>query len=835
MGSISLKSNAVPRCIPSRRLPLAYEQLVKGKIQDLLQRGIIERCSTPSSWTNPILAVPKKDKLDIRLCLDLRYVNQFIEDQLCVLPNLNELAVFAEGAVVFSIIDLPDAFHLVELEERVRDLTTFAVLGVLYRYIRLCFGLKNAPAIFMKVIRFVLDGCEGVLPYMDDLLIVGKNTKDHDDKLSKVLKRLDEFNIPVNAQKCKLRLREVDFIGHVFNEEGVKPSPKKIEALRNCTAPSSKSEVNSFLGMLSYVAHRWLPDLAELTYPLRKLTHKDIHFKWELEQQTAFDTIIARLEQLVTLGYVSLTEEFELHADASPYGCGAVLAQRNSRGEIRPIAFASKCFSHEDRALSQTEREALALVWAIEYFDYFLRGRIFKLFTDHKPLEIIFGIRKQTSSLTSARILRWLLRIQEYTFEIKYIPGRRMIADCFSRQINREEMTQRCTKDEVECINLLIEDSVGAITKLKIQEASVKDELFARIKKCLVKGVWEVDLTKYKGMQAELTILGDIILRGNRVLLPNALVPTALKIAHEGHLGISLMKRRIRSRYYWSGLDKDIEDHVNNCDQCRLVAKPLPAEPLSRSELPDFAWQKLAIDFMGPTPSGEKILVVVDYYSRYFEVKYLHKTDAVRVIEQLEEIFGRLDWPEEITADNGPPFNSVQFETFCETHGIRLRHSLPYQPRMNGEVEIQNKALAKVITISVNSGKNWKSEVLKFLENHRMTEHTVTGRAPLELMINRNRKLRGKLQTPQDLKITNADALEIEMRRKDWVQKNKGKLYADKRFGYKENAIATGDYVMKKIVNRRWKWTAKNDPQKYKVVGKSGAAVTLEDASGECT
>lgn len=483
----------------TRKVPLLYESKLRSKLRDLEARGIIEKAEYSSGWSSPIQIVPKRNRDEIRMCLDLRYVNQFIEDQPCILPNLDELRVFEEGAKIFSVIDLPDAFHLIELEERARNITTFSTPWGPYRYRRLCFGLKNSPAVFMKVIAHVLRDCKYVKSYMDDLLVVGKSREDHDHNLAHVLKTLDSFNIPVNPNKCKLRATEVEFIGHVFSDKGVSPSPKKIEALRTCVPPTTKEEVQSFLGMLSYVAQRWVANFADLTYPLRRLTHKGIHFKWESEQQMAFQTIIEKLTELVSLGYYSPSDQTELYADASPYGLGAILIQRNKKGEVRPIAFASKCLSKEDRSLSQTEREALACVWSIEYFDYFLRGGPFTLYTDHKALEIIFGIRKPTSSLTSARIARWLLRVQEYSFTVKYVPGRTMIADFLSRQLPKDDKEYvRCRKEELECIKVLIEDNIGAVTQQILEEATKEDEILSRIRKCLISDKWDHDLVKYE-------------------------------------------------------------------------------------------------------------------------------------------------------------------------------------------------------------------------------------------------------------------------------------------------------------------------------------------------
>lgn len=176
------------------------------------------------------------------------------------------------------------------------------------------------------------------------------------------------------------------------------------------------------------------------------------------------------------------------------------------------------------------------------------------------------------------------------------------------------------------------------------------------------------------------------------------------------------MKRRIRERYFCRGLDKDIEKFIDSCDGCKLMAVSLPSEPLKRTDLPDQVWQKIAIDFNGPVPSGEKLLVVVNYYSRYVEVKVMETTEAGSVIRELEEVFSRLGYPEEIISDNGPPFQSEEFDNWCTANGIWPSHSLRYCPWMNEAVEVNNKGLNKVITICVATGSDWRRGMTPYLE-----------------------------------------------------------------------------------------------------------------------
>lgn len=315
-----------------------------------------------------------------------------------------------------------------------RDLTTFnSPLGP-FRYKRLTFGLTNAPELFQRIMEHILSGLEGVIVYLDDLLIFGKDNKEHNRRLKAVLERLDQFNVRISPEKCKFNRTWVEFVGLIFSELGISQSPSKVSAVTNCEPPRTKEEAQSFLGMLAYLGHRNIPDFAEISEPIRRLTHKGVRFVWEQEQQNAFTLLIERLKNLVTLGYYSVSDQTMVYADASSYGLGAVLIQVSTEGTPRPIAFASKALSKADQVLSQVEKEALACVWALETFQYLLKGRHFDLITDHRALLVILGKEKPTSKITSGRIERWCLRIQEFDFRLKHVPSKKMIADFFSRR-----------------------------------------------------------------------------------------------------------------------------------------------------------------------------------------------------------------------------------------------------------------------------------------------------------------------------------------------------------------------------------------------------------------
>ncbi|VDI78407.1 Hypothetical predicted protein [Mytilus galloprovincialis] len=224
-------------------------------------------------------------------------------------------------------------------------------------------------------------------------------------------------------------------MGHVLSGRGIGPADVKVKAVVEAREPRTSAEVRSFLGLVNYSA-RFISDLATISAPLRALTRKDATFTWGKDEQRSFDELKRRLANAETLGYYDKSALTKVIADASPVGLGAVLIQEQN-GEMRIISYASRSLSDTERRYSQTEKEALALVWACERFHVYIYGSQFELLTDHKPLECIYS----TKSKVCARIERWVLRMQPYTYTVRYIPGPKNIADSLSRLIKEGKNT----------------------------------------------------------------------------------------------------------------------------------------------------------------------------------------------------------------------------------------------------------------------------------------------------------------------------------------------------------------------------------------------------------
>ncbi|PFX31209.1 Uncharacterized protein K02A2.6 [Stylophora pistillata] len=275
-------------------------------------------------------------------------------------------------------------------------------------------------------------------------------------------------------------------------------------------------------------------DLLTETEPIQRLTHKNAEFKWGKEQQLALEKLKELITHADVLAYFNVNSRTRIVADASPVGLGAVLTQLHG-SEWRVIGCASRRLSDVERRYSQTEKEALALVWACERFNRYVFGREFELETDHKPLEYMYSQK----SKPSARVERWVLRLQAYHFKVVYRPGKTNIADALSR-LNCG--FQRNDGEYYDFVHAVVENSVPcALTPAEIEKASAEDMELNLIKECVQTGYWsQCNVPAYLHVKNELCSYGGLLLRGSRLVIPRELRPRVLELAHEGHQGESL-------------------------------------------------------------------------------------------------------------------------------------------------------------------------------------------------------------------------------------------------------------------------------------------------------
>ena len=814
--SLHIDTTVQPVAQPVRRMPFGHRDLARAKIDELLAADIIERVEGPTPWVSPIVTVPK-DNNDIRLCVDMRQANKAIVRERHPIPTIQELLFNLNGAKVFSKVDLKLGFHQFELDEQSKSITTFVTPFGLFQYKRLMFGIASAPEIYQYQIQKAISGLTGCQNYADDIIIFGSSKEEHDERLNKFLQRMTQLGLTLNASKCQFGLDEVSYVGYNISSKGVKICPKKLKSIADARVPRDVSELRSFMGLVNFVG-KFVPKLSTHAEPLLRLTKKNTPFAWGTEQNAACCNIKALMADSKTLAFFDANAQTSITADASPYGLGAVLSQ-TINGTERVIAYGHRSLTKTERRYSQTEREALALVWACEHFALYLLGIKFRLVTDHKPLQFIFN---RTTSQPTPRIERWVLRLQAFNYEVVYKPGSQNIADPLSRLSVSEDSVYTVANVADSYIKLIANESVPvALTFSQIKAKATECLEMKLVKQALWDGRWDKCLPIYKAVSAELSQCDGVILRGNRLVIPTSLRMAVVRLAHEGHLGLTKTKQRLRSKVWWPSMDKDVEKACNQCFECQLVSAPNKPAPVSCTKLPDQPWQHTACDLLGPLPNGESIFVMVDYYSRYFEICFLRSTTAAKVIEACEDIFSRWGLPISVRTDNGPQFG-CEFQAYLKQNGVFWFSTTPMWPAANGEVERQNRSLLKSLKVAQNSGRNYRSELRKFLMAYRSTPHSVTGVSPAELMM--GRQMRTKLPCLERCE----PRLDEEVRDRQVLAKLKTKEYVDAKRGARETEIAVGDTVLVRAEKTN-KLSPNFSPEKHQIVSRQGSEVIVSN------
>ncbi len=313
-AKIRIDPTAVPRFHRARSVPFALRDKVEKELKRLENEGTIESIEY-SDWAAPIVVVLKGDKVNVRICGDLKVtVNPVSKLEQYPIPKVEDLFVQLAKGKLFSKLDLRQAYQQICLDEESKKVMVINTQRGLFRYTRLPFGVSSAPAMFQRAIESLLQDLDGVVAYIDDILISGPTESAHLATLEAVLARLETAGLKLKQSKCTFLQDSVTFLGHRIDADGLHPLPEKVQAVKDAPTPKSVTELKAYLGLLTYYG-KFMPDMATTLYPLYELLRKNTR------QKQAFQLSKDLLSSDECLIHFDGTLPLTLACDASAYGC----------------------------------------------------------------------------------------------------------------------------------------------------------------------------------------------------------------------------------------------------------------------------------------------------------------------------------------------------------------------------------------------------------------------------------------------------------------------------------------------------------------------------------
>lgn len=732
--SIKLKPDAKSSICPARRIPLKIKDKFYEKLLSLESEGIITKVEEPVDWVNSVVIVEKPNG-SLRICLDPIHLNKYIVKEPYTIPTIKELAPNLSHKKLFTVLDIKDAFYHISLDETSSKMCSFSTPFGTYRFLRAPFGLSCLPELFQRLISKYFGDIKGVSLYFDDLCVSSNSKEENDEILKQIFERAIKYNIKFNFNKFRYCIPEVKYVGVIFNEKGMLPDPEKVGAVQSLKNPTNKQELQRALGMINYLRD-FIPNMSQLVSPLRELLRKEAEWIWTDIHSEAFRKIKAEICSPRVLASFDPICPVEIQCDASKDTLGFCMLQKG-----RPIHFGSRSMTHTEESYAQVEKELLAITFAASKLHNYIYGHnCVTVYTDHMPLVSILS--KSLDKVLNNRLKRLKLKLINYQFIIKYLPGKYMfIADLMSRTGTKTESQEDPTmKDFIHCLST--NDVKISEPKLKeFQEKSSNDDCISAINLFLnegwpdVKSLYGEVKHMYK-LRNDLQTNNGLLYYGTRLVVPQLLRRFVLSLLHETHLGSSKINKIVDQFYYWPGIYSDVQNLVSSCAICQKYRRSNKKEPLLNHDIPSLPFNKIAADIA--EFQGKNYLVIVDFYSRWLEVYEITNKTSTTIIKKLKDVFSRFGIPEIMVADN-MPFNSLELHQFAREWNFQITTTSPYHPKSNGLAE-------KYVGITKNmlkKSKESKQDLELYLLNYRNTSVAGLEFSPSQLL--NSRLLRTKL------------------------------------------------------------------------------------------
>ena len=723
------------------KIPDAHANFISESIDDWLKLGVVRRSS--SMYNSPIFCVPKKNGRGFRIVQDFRELNQNSHIDKYSMKEISECIgdIGRAGSSIFTTLDLTSGFWQMPLHPQDSHYTAFTVPGRgQFEWLTSPMGLLGCPASFQRLMEAAMLGIAKVIVYIDDLLIHSASHEEQLLTLSAVLGRLVHHGLKINLDKCVFGNEEVSYLGFTLTPSGIFPGRDKLQAIKNAKPPTDVKMVRSFIGLCNFFRTH-IKNFATISHPLTKLTRKDSTFKGGTlppDAMRAFLQLKLALTSDPVVAYPRNDRHYALIVDASTGtattegGMGAILTQVDQNGSFHVISYGSRQLIKHERNYSPFLLEMAAAVWGMDFYNEYLKGKQFTLYTDHRPLE-------KMSHLHTKTLNRLQLSMLEYDFVIQYKKGINMPADFLSRS----------KIDEISAID--------PFSPTLAQEQAIDLDII-KLQHFHEKGAWPIqtsksDIKRLKHLVNNFFVrdgciwirLNDFERQRTALFLPLKFRKRAMCEAHgsllTGHDAVGKTYIRITDSYYWPGIKTDIRKHIDSCLQCQIrkTVKPRPVhlQPLPIVDQPN---QRVHIDLFGPlktsTNNKKYILCITDAFTKYAEVVAIQNKQADTVaMEIFTKWICRFGTPIQIHSDGGKEFCNSLAEELFEKLQIKHTKTSPAHPQCNAQVEVFNKTVAKYLASFVNNlTLDWEQFLPMLMFSYNTSYHSTIMTTPFELL-----------------------------------------------------------------------------------------------------
>jgi hypothetical protein len=748
---IKLKDGFDKSKLDRRQYPMAQvkHEIIRRRVQEWLAKKWISRAPPNQVVNVPLLCAAKRDgegnvlENDGRVCGDFRAVNLGTEttDNFPI-PHIRTLFDAFHGKRLFAELDLADAFHQFLLHVDSREFTCFTWEGVQYWFEVMPFGIKFMTSFCQRFVsncfRSGSEPLDFVEPYVDNLLFAASTWEELREKFVRVLQRCNQVGLRIKQKEGAMKVghSHMRCLGHIVSAKGVSIDPKKLSCIADWPTPSTGEQVQSFLGLASFVRQH-VRHYGDLSSPLEAIKQRKGKIEWTAELDQAFHALKRAIMKAPLLRYPDYARPFYVAADASNAGCGGVLYQPSSdeHEDVSPdniVAICSRKWGDSQTRYSAYKKELYGLIYCLRKFHQYIWGRTDTVvYTDHKPLTYMFSCVELPVTLQ-----QWMDHILDYSFVIRHRPGSlNVLADALSRMYEER----------------YAESAWGVPTSLRFEGPGPSvDEAMEGFNAGAARlrsrpRIAESPAAEPAAPDPAISLLAEMERRGKRI--PDEREREEFIEAEHalGHFGREAIFHKLHDEHnvWWPGMRQQIQQAIARCDSCaRFVVQKAGFKP-AQFIMAEGPWSHVQIDCSVHLPESEDgckvLLVVVDVFSGFMLLYPIQSNTAQAVARKLWDAFTLFGFPRILQSDNGAEFVNNVVKALLKLMKVDERHIAPYNPRCDGKVE-RGIAVVMIVIKKLLQGADrlWPQfcPLAQLCVNNRIS--SVTRSTPFSLMFARD-------------------------------------------------------------------------------------------------